>query len=146
MWQAMYAASRAEVNSTAMEEVGRLLGEQSLDKVLGGLRDVLPGLACEGGLLCQDGLPVPRCVRVDKTRGFPMSELLLSCRLNIDQADIHSAEAVQIAMISLANQAHVALSTYCLLNAALHVTNAQVLHSCPKTCSLTAVLCDACSP
>ncbi len=67
MWQAMYAASRAEVNSTAMEEVGRLLGEQSLDKVLGGLRDVLPGLACEGGLLCQDGLPVPRCVRVHKT-------------------------------------------------------------------------------
>jgi len=77
---------------------------------------------------------------------FQMSELLLSYGLNIDLANVHSAKAVQIAMISLANQAHVVLSTYCLLNAALHVTNAQVLHSCPKTCSLTAVLCDACSP
>ena len=61
------AASRAEVNSTAMKEVGRLLVEQSLDKVLGRLRDVLPGLACEGRLLCQDGLPAPMCVRVGRT-------------------------------------------------------------------------------
>ncbi len=63
----MHAAARAEVNSTAMKEVRRLLVEQSLDKVLGRLRDVLPGLACEGGLLCQDGLPAPTCVRVYKT-------------------------------------------------------------------------------
>ncbi len=62
-----------------------------------------------------------------------MSELLLSCRLNIDQADIHSAKAEQIAMLSLVTQAHVALCTYCLLDAVLHVTNAQVLHCCPRT-------------
>ena len=67
MKQAMRAASRGEVNSTAMKEVRRLLVEQSRDKVLGRLRDVLPGLACEGGLLCQNGLPAPMCVRTHKT-------------------------------------------------------------------------------
>jgi len=72
MWQAMRAASRAEAYNTALKEVKSLLVEQSLDKVLGRLRDILPGLACEGGLLCQNGLPEPTCVRVDKiTSLFP---------------------------------------------------------------------------
>ena len=64
MWQAMHAAARAEVNSAAMKEVRRLLVEQSLDKVYGRLRDILPSLACEGGLLCQNGLPAPRRVTI----------------------------------------------------------------------------------
>ncbi len=63
----MRVAFRAEANNTALKAVRCLLVEQSLDKILGRLRDVLPGLACEGGLLCQDGLPASMCLRVDKT-------------------------------------------------------------------------------
>ena len=127
MWQAVRVAFRAEAHNAASS----LLVEQSLDKVFGRLRDVLPGLACEGGLLCQNGLPAPTCVRVDKTTSlFTCQNYLLNAasrqQLTVPKA---CAQAMQIAIIGLANQAHVACNTYCLLDAVLHVTNAQLLLS-----------------